>query len=237
MSLSGTSLARALIRPTNPPILPIPSRRAGNNVPKSLHKTRRGWKPNTTRADWPISLLETALRSTTLSYPAPIYLGRTTPTTPMIAANESKSIQSPLHSVRMITDGRTQDHGIVPVKETSRKVENVRKDEEKGLIVKSESGEDKRVAEKQENLDIGHVVRDEMKVKEGRMNMLKGVKMQTRRLKDVEKAGGLEGLLLSRPSKHFTPFGRRLRYKLFQELERIADSRRIPIPVTPDITN
>ena len=29
------------------------------------------------------------------------------------------------------------------------------------------------------------------------MPMMRGVKMQTRRLKDVEKAGGLEGLLVS----------------------------------------
>ena len=70
----------------------------------------------------------------------------------------------------------------------------------------------------------------------GSMKMLRGVRMQTRRIKDVEKAGGLEGLLvrtvpcprgyadgfqLSRPSKHFTPFGRELRAAVFDKLHRL----------------
>lgn len=41
-------------RMTFPPILPIPAKSTGNNVPKSLHKTRRVWKANVSRFDLPL---------------------------------------------------------------------------------------------------------------------------------------------------------------------------------------
>lgn len=109
MSSSTTTaplLRRVLTRPTYPAILPIPPRTTGNNVPKSLHKTRRTWQPNTTRTDWAVSL-PSAFRPETI-------------------------------------------YGYV--------------------------GESSR---------------------SGRGEVLKGVKMQMRRRKDVEKAGGIEGLLVS----------------------------------------
>lgn len=53
----------ALGKVSNPPILPIPGVRAGNNVPHSLHKTRRMWKPNTARFTWPVNVVAGALTS------------------------------------------------------------------------------------------------------------------------------------------------------------------------------
>lgn len=51
----------ALGKATNPPVLPIPRVRAGNNVPHSMHKTRRLWKPNTTRYTLPVNIVGGAL--------------------------------------------------------------------------------------------------------------------------------------------------------------------------------
>ena len=61
--MSSRTVASLLTRPTNPAILTISRRTTGNNVPKSLHKTRRTWKPNVTRMDWPLHLLAPAERS------------------------------------------------------------------------------------------------------------------------------------------------------------------------------
>lgn len=47
-----------LSRLTNPAILPISPRTFGNNVPKSLHKTRRSWWPNVTRANLTVNILD-----------------------------------------------------------------------------------------------------------------------------------------------------------------------------------
>ena len=48
------------LRKTLPPILNLPSTSTGNNVPKSLHKTRRTWITNTHRIDQPVRVLECA---------------------------------------------------------------------------------------------------------------------------------------------------------------------------------
>jgi large subunit ribosomal protein L28 len=48
----------ALTKVTHPAILPISPRTFGNNVPKSLHKTRRSWWPNVTRANLTVSILD-----------------------------------------------------------------------------------------------------------------------------------------------------------------------------------
>ncbi|WWC71628.1 uncharacterized protein I206_105586 [Kwoniella pini CBS 10737] len=114
------NLSTLLSRRSNPSILPISPTRAGNNKPKSLQKTKRTFKPNVTRVDWPINLLSETV------------------------------------------------------------------------------GTDKDVLPK-----------------------LRGVKMQMRRVRDVEKAGGSEGLLLSRASKDLTPFGAYLRSQVFNQLHRI----------------
>ncbi|KAL1411328.1 hypothetical protein Q8F55_002279 [Vanrija albida] len=53
--------------------------------------------------------------------------------------------------------------------------------------------------------------------------MLQKVKMNARDIRSVQKAGGVEGMLLSRPSKHFTPFGRQLRNDLFNQLHRLRE--------------
>lgn len=45
-------------RLTNPAIIPIAPRTFGNNVPKSLHKTRRSWWPNVTRANLTVNILD-----------------------------------------------------------------------------------------------------------------------------------------------------------------------------------
>jgi hypothetical protein len=73
-----------------------------------------------------------------------------------------------------------------------------------------------------------------------RTQALKGVKIAVRDLKDVDKAGGVEGLLvclvdlstqcsaddqLSRPSKDFTPFGQKLRAELFRRLHTEREQR------------
>ena len=47
-----------LPRLTNPAIIPISPRTFGNNVPKSLHKTRRSWWPNVTRANLSVNILD-----------------------------------------------------------------------------------------------------------------------------------------------------------------------------------
>jgi hypothetical protein len=103
-------LASLLSRATNPAILPIPARSTGNNVPKSLHKTRRTWRPNVTRSDWAIDVL---------------------------------------HS-----------EGAASAAESSAKGSH--------------------------------------RAGDGLGGMIRGVKMQMRRVRDVEKAGGVEGLLVSR---------------------------------------
>jgi hypothetical protein len=102
-------LASLLSRATNPAILPIPARSTGNNVPKSLHKTRRTWRPNVTRSDWAIDVL---------------------------------------HS-----------EGAASAAESSAKGSH--------------------------------------RAGDGLGGMIRGVKMQMRRVRDVEKAGGVEGLLVS----------------------------------------
>ncbi|KAI9637354.1 uncharacterized protein MKK02DRAFT_43280 [Dioszegia hungarica] len=130
----SAALRKVLSRPTNPAILPIPPRTTGNNVPKSLHKTRRTWAPNTTRADWAVSIP---------------------------AAFKPDAVQLAYGGESSSAPAKRGEH------------------------------------------------------------VLKGVKMQMRRRKDVEKAGGIEGLLLSRPAKHLTPFGKQLRSALFAELHRV----------------
>ncbi|GFZ49464.1 hypothetical protein JCM24511_07584 [Saitozyma sp. JCM 24511] len=127
-------LASLLSRATNPAILPIPARSTGNNVPKSLHKTRRTWRPNVTRSDWAIDVL------------------------------------------------RSEGAGFA---ESSAKGSH--------------------------------------RAGDGRGGMIRGVKMQMRRVRDVEKAGGVEGLLLSRPARDLTPFGRKLRAALFDDLHRLRE--------------
>ncbi|WWC90763.1 uncharacterized protein L201_005700 [Kwoniella dendrophila CBS 6074] len=127
MSLSTKNipnLTNLLSRRTNPAIIPISPTRSGNNKPKSLQKTKRTFKPNVTRVDWPINLL-----------------------------SES-------------TLGNLNNPGTLLPK-------------------------------------------------------LRGVKMQMRKIRDVEKAGGIEGLLLSRPAKHLTPLGGYLRSQVFNQLHRI----------------
>jgi large subunit ribosomal protein L28 len=47
-----------LTKVTHPAILPISPRTFGNNVPKSLHKTRRSWWPNVTRANLTVTVLD-----------------------------------------------------------------------------------------------------------------------------------------------------------------------------------
>ncbi|WRT68349.1 uncharacterized protein IL334_005325 [Kwoniella shivajii] len=113
------SLSTLLSRRSNPAIIPIAPTRSGNNKPKSLQKTKRTFKPNLTRVDWPVTLLG-----------EPVGRGDALP-------------------------------------------------------------------------------------------KLRGVKTQMRRVRDVEKAGGIEGLLLSRQSKDLTPFGAYLRSQVFSQLHRI----------------
>ncbi len=135
-------------RQTFPPVLILPARSTGNNVPKSLHKTRRTWQPNVHRMDQVVRVLETA------------------------------------H-----TDKRTGQ------------------------------------------------------------GVLKGVKMRIHDLRSYRKAGGLEGCLvggaggcgdallpltaqrgprqLSRPSKHFTDFGKQLRADLFKRLIALRDAEKL----------
>ncbi|OCF37859.1 hypothetical protein I317_03480 [Kwoniella heveanensis CBS 569] len=112
-----------LARRSNPSIIPIAPTRSGNNKPKSLQKTKRTFKPNLTRVDWPVTLLG-----------GPVPLG---------------------------------EEAVLP--------------------------------------------------------KLRGVKMQMRAVRDVEKAGGIEGLLLSRRSKDLTPYGAYLRSQVFTNLHRIKE--------------
>ncbi|WVO17778.1 hypothetical protein L204_105476 [Cryptococcus depauperatus] len=117
MSLTFRAFETLTTRPSNPAILPISRTRSGNNKPKSLQKTKRTFKPNVTRADWPVTVL----------------------------GGIQTDVQKPLQK-------------------------------------------------------------------------LQGVRMQIKRMRDVEKAGGIEGLLLSRRPKDLTPFGAALRAQLFHEL-------------------
>lgn len=48
----------SMTKVTHPAILPISPRTFGNNVPKSLHKTRRSWWPNVTRANLTVTILD-----------------------------------------------------------------------------------------------------------------------------------------------------------------------------------
>ena len=117
MSTSSYLLRSTLLRPSNPAILPIPSRTTGNNVPKSLHKTRRTWRPNTSRVDWRVgSAAHAAFGGETAA--------------PVLGSSSSPEV---LERQRVLREGRS---------------------------------------------------------------VVRGVKMQMRRRKDVEKAGGLEGLLV-----------------------------------------
>ncbi|KAG7553524.1 hypothetical protein FFLO_03031 [Filobasidium floriforme] len=109
------------LRKTLPPILNLPSTSTGNNVPKSLHKTRRTWITNTHRIDQPVRVLECAHRD-----------------------------------------------------------------------------------------------------KYGR-GVLKGIKMRARDVKSFDKAGGVEGALLSQSPNNFTPFGKQLRADLFTRLHGLRD--------------
>ncbi|KAL7418469.1 hypothetical protein Q5752_006927 [Cryptotrichosporon argae] len=136
-----SAVSSLLRRVTSPPILPIPTRKSGNNVPHSLHKTRRTWRPNIGRYNFPVNLLGGA--------------------DAVAAAGASAAA---------------------------------------GWGVAS-----------------GRARRPE----------IKGVKMRAREVRDVDKAGGLEGLLLSRPSKHFTAHGRALRHALFTRLLEERDALRL----------
>jgi len=141
----------SMTKVTHPAILPISPRTFGNNVPKSLHKTRRSWWPNVTRANLTVTILD----------------GQ--PMGPTLKGKEKEVL------------------GAIP-----------------------------------------------------RTQALKGVKIAVRDLKDVDKAGGVEGLLvspsrgilmgkvnrqLSRPSKDFTPFGQKLRAELFRRLHLEREQR------------
>jgi ribosomal protein L28 len=53
------------LRPSFPPILTLPSTSTGNNVPKSLHKTRRTWKANVHRRDVEMRVVPTARATAT----------------------------------------------------------------------------------------------------------------------------------------------------------------------------
>ncbi|OXG19928.1 hypothetical protein C349_03713 [Cryptococcus neoformans var. grubii Br795] len=59
------------------------------------------------------------------------------------------------------------------------------------------------------------------RTKEQSLPKLEGILMQVRKIRDVEKAGGIEGLLLSRRSKDLTPYGASLRAQLFESLHEI----------------
>ncbi|WOO81271.1 uncharacterized protein LOC62_03G004800 [Vanrija pseudolonga] len=127
----GTNARRQILdRVSNPAIIAIPAPLTGNNVPFSLKKTRRNWKPNTKRASFPVTLLGDAQERTWRAYDEALETGRT-------------------------------------------------------------------------------------KVK---LPQLQGVRINARDIRSVQKAGGVEGMLLSRPSKHFTSFGRQLRNDLFNQL-------------------
>lgn len=120
MSATVPLLARTLQRSTNPAILPIPLVTTGNNVPKSLHKTRRTWRPNVRRMDLPAPLLTQAL------------------------SHASSAASTMAESSAM------------------------------GAAAAAAAG-----------------------VAQGPPPVLRGVKMQMRKIRDLEKAGGVEGLLVS----------------------------------------
>lgn len=135
-------------------ILPVPGRTSGNNVPHSMHKTRRVWHANVKRYSLPVNVLGGAMYETGL--------------------NKAK-----------------------------------------------------------------------------RFPEFRRVKMTPSKMKDVQKAGGLEAMLvgtclfvadgqLSRPSKHFTPFGKSLRSMMFAELHKLragdaADRRTQQRVDNPDV--
>jgi hypothetical protein len=125
MSTSSYLLRSTLVRPSNPAILPIPSRSTGNNVPKSLHKTRRTWRPNTSRVDWTVGSAAHAA-----------FGGEA----PVLGSSSNAAAASAMDAIAGHVAGRSAGRGA---------------------------------------------------------SVVKGVKMQMRRRKDVEKAGGLEGLLVS----------------------------------------
>ncbi|RSH83490.1 uncharacterized protein EHS24_007176 [Apiotrichum porosum] len=125
---------KLLDRACNGAVLPIPKTFTGNNVPFSLKKTRRTWRPNVRRIDLPVSVLGNAVRQ-------------------------------------------------------------VLSDEQEGLTAPG--------------------------TREYRYPALKSVKMTNRDVRSLSKAGGVEGMLLSRPPTHFTSFGRSLRHQLFEELHML----------------
>ncbi|GMK55786.1 hypothetical protein CspeluHIS016_0208420 [Cutaneotrichosporon spelunceum] len=137
MSVARGYTRIALGKVSNPPILPIPGVRAGNNVPFSLHKTRRTWKPNTARFTWPVNVVAGAMN---------------------------------------------------------------------------------RVMAARQSLDANPAAKVPVRDLYPRLNKVKMTRQQS---KEVLKAGGLEGMLLSRPSKHFTPQGRALRNEMFEKLHEL----------------
>jgi ribosomal protein L28 len=53
----ASTLKPVLQRVSNPPIIPIPQRRAGNSIPHSHTKTRRSWAANKGRYDLPVNVI------------------------------------------------------------------------------------------------------------------------------------------------------------------------------------
>lgn len=53
----ANALTPLLQRPGHPAVIPIPMRASGNNVPHSMTKTRRTWKPNASKFDLPVNVL------------------------------------------------------------------------------------------------------------------------------------------------------------------------------------
>lgn len=54
-----------LSRISHPAILPLPRRAAGNNVPHSMTKTRRIWRPNVGRHNLPVNVVGDAFAART----------------------------------------------------------------------------------------------------------------------------------------------------------------------------
>ncbi|BEI85042.1 hypothetical protein CcaverHIS002_0504430 [Cutaneotrichosporon cavernicola] len=140
MSVARGYTRIALGKVSNPPILPIPGVRAGNNVPFSLKKTRRNWKPNTARFTWPVGVVAGAMN---------------------------------------------------------------------------------RVMAARQTLEADPAAKVATRDLYPRLNKIKMTRQQSR---EVLKAGGLEGMLLSRPSKHFTHQGRALRNEMFEKLHELRRS-------------
>lgn len=74
--LSAHARRQILNRETNPAIVPIPAPQTGNNVPFSLKKTRRDWKPNTKRTSFPVTFLADARERTYQAYEEAYETGR-----------------------------------------------------------------------------------------------------------------------------------------------------------------